>query len=136
MTATDDRPVDVPPVAVEHPPWCPGHGCDVHPAAGHPALMIGTHVRTTEHMRVIHGTRLEVGVAAYGDEPQHITVMLSMPFRADEMLAPGMSEDETNQLTPADLRMLGETTLLEPEEARMLARFLVEAADERDRLAR
>lgn len=98
-------------------------------------LLIGTHVCLTQHMRALYGTPLEVGVAAYGDDPQHVTVMLALPFDSQDFIAPGMSEEETSLLTPAELRRFGVSTFLQPEEARMLARFLVEAADERDRLA-
>ncbi len=46
-----------------------------------------------------------------------------------------MTGQEAHRLSPVDLRWEGRHTLLEPEEARMLARFVVEAADEWQRLS-
>jgi hypothetical protein len=120
--------------AVEHPAWCTGPtGCDARPAENGPA---GDHVELTETMRSRWGNPIEVGLIAPADTPGRPRIMLAVPFDGSDMIAPGMTEEETERLNRAQLRALGETVRLDPEEARMLARFLVEAADAWERVPR
>jgi hypothetical protein len=120
--------------AVEHPAWCTGPtGCDARPAENG---LAGDHVRLTETMRSRWGDPIEVGVIAEAESPCRALIMLAVPFDGSDMIAPGMTEEETERLDRAQLRALGETVRLEPEEARMLARFLVQAADEWEQVRR
>jgi hypothetical protein len=117
--------------AVQHPAWCQkGTGCDARPNEHGPE---GDHVQLTETMRSRWGDPIEVGLIAPADVPGRPRIMLAVPFDGQDMVAPGMTEEETLLLGRAKLRALGETVRLDPEEARMLARFLVEAADEWER---
>jgi hypothetical protein len=119
--------------AVEHPSWCTTlTGCDARFGEHGPQ---GDHVELTETMRSRWGDPIEVGLIAPADDVGRPRIMLAVPFDSRDMVAPGLTEEETAALGRAELRDLGETVRLDPEEARMLARFLVQAADEWERAA-
>lgn len=94
--------------AVEHPAWCfgPGH-CDARIHPKFPTLGI-------------------IDPADTRDRGPRVLLSVVNPELAGER------ED----MSPVELRRCSEVTMLEPEEARMLARFLIEAADERNCVAR
>jgi hypothetical protein len=131
-----DQPSTTTREEVEHPAWCFGSShCTAKTEPEYPRMVLGDHLKVTERFRSIWGQPYKVGVVQAGDSSDHLRVMLALPFDDQDSIAPGMTEEETDRLTPAQLLDLGQVMHLQPEEARMLARFLVEAADERDRLA-
>lgn len=118
------------------PAWCSGAGqCDAAPSPGYEDMRLGEHVSVTARMRSIYGVPIEIGLVEAADEPGRTQVLLALPFDTRNMLGPGMTEEETNRMPASKARWLGQSTYLEPEEARMLARFLLEAAQEWERLA-
>jgi hypothetical protein len=135
MTSTTDN-TSRRPLRLTHPAWCDErHQCGARFDDEHDDL-VGDHVALTEAFRTRYGDPIEVGITSDAVDREHAMVVLAVPFDTQNMVAPGLTEEETNALTPAQARSLGELVRLEPEEARMLARFLMAAADEWERATR
>jgi hypothetical protein len=136
MTTTDDRPA----VTIEHPDWCYDHMCTVE-LNDENAYVSGDHLRYLNGFHTIWGSKIALYLTTEGasvrnarktGRPAKLRVALIVLAHEDDV-----PEDLRDTVAEDDWRRdHGERVELEPEEARMLGRFLIEAADERDRLAR
>ena len=135
-----DQPATAPASAVSHPDWCDGrrplasNHCDAAAVDRYPGMVQGEHVRVLDSVQSHYGPRIDLGLVAAADDGDRVAVLLSVPFDNEGCIPAGMTEQEADQLTRGQLRWLGQHVYLRPEEARMLARLLGEAADEWDRV--
>ncbi len=95
---------------VRHPSWCAG--------GPHCGRMLGEHVSLRRHWRSSYGVPVHVGLIQSPDDEGTARVLLSLPLDVRESLPPGLTDEEADRLSSAELR------------------WRLEAADEWERVAR
>jgi hypothetical protein len=122
-TITDDRPT----AEIEHPAWCYPAWCTVHrvDAVGH---LLGEHMRLVRTVPKCEGNVVHILLCQDVYDGDEVQIALVEPLAEDDAVPDGEVDNSDTRLR------FGAQWRLEPEEARMLGRFLAIAADEWQRV--